>query len=68
METEQLKTRIDNSGIEGVETAQIRDDYEPAGAMMIRYLTNSGEYVQRKTPAQSWDQKWRIFKKGNEPY
>jgi len=67
-EIDQLKNRIDNSGIGGVETAHIRDDYEPAGQMMINQLTNSGEYVQRKTPAHSFDQKWRIFKKGNEPY
>lgn len=67
-ELEQLKNRIDKSGPEGVETAQIRYDYEPAGTFMIRHLSDSGEYVQRKTPYQHWDQKWRIFKKGNEPY
>ena len=67
-ELQQLKERINNSGERGVETAHIRDDYEPAGDMMIRTLTNSGEYVQRKTPAQWYDQRWRIFKKGNEPY
>lgn len=67
-ELEQLKTRINDSANEGVETAHIREDYEPAGAMMISTLTNSGEYVQRKTPAHSFEQKWRIFKKGEEPY
>lgn len=67
-EIEQLKERIDKSGIEGVENAHIRGDYEPAGDMMLRILTDSGEYVQRKTPAHSFDAKWRIFKKGSEPY
>jgi hypothetical protein len=67
-EIEQLKKRIDDSGMDGVETAHIRDDYEPVGQMMINHLTSSGGYVQRKAPAHSFDQKWRIFKKGNEPY
>jgi hypothetical protein len=67
-ELQQLKKRIDASGINGVENAQIREDYEPAGDMMLRELTDSGEYIQRKTPAHSFEQKWRIFKKGNEPY
>jgi len=68
MEMEQLKKRIDESGIDGIETAHIRDDYEPAGQMMINNLTESGEYIQRKTPAHSFDAKWRIFKNGLEPY
>lgn len=67
-EIEQLKKRIDDSGIEGIENAHIRDDYEPVGDMMLRQLTDSGEYVQRKTPMHGVDPKWRIFKKGNEPY
>lgn len=67
-ELQSLKKRIDDSGPLGVENAQIRNDYEPAGDMMLRELTASGEYVQRKTPAHSFEQKWRIFKKGNEPY
>ena len=67
-EIDQLKKRIDDSGVNGVETKHIREDYEPAGQTMINYLTESGEYVQRRTPAHSFDQKWRIFKKGNEPY
>ncbi|MCW7076416.1 MAG: hypothetical protein OCU18_03880 [Candidatus Syntrophoarchaeum sp.] len=66
---EQLKKRISDSGLTGVETAHIRDDYEPVGQMMINLLTESGEYVQRKTPAYAYvEQKWRIFRKGNEPY
>jgi len=67
-EIDQLKKRIDDSGVDGVETAHIREDYEPAGQMMINSLTDSGEYVQRRTPAHSFESKWRIFKKGNEPY
>ena len=67
-EIEQLKKRIDDSRLDGVETAHIREDYEPAGQMMINHLATSGEYVQRKAPPHSFDQKWRIFKKGNEPY
>ena len=68
-ELTQLKERINSSGIEGVETAHIRDDYEPAGDMMIKTLSDSGEYLQRKGLGHmSFDLKWRIFKKGNEPY
>lgn len=67
-ELEQLKKRINDSGVDGVETAHIREDYEPVGALMIANLTDSGEYVQRKAPMHSFDQKWKIFKKGNEPY
>ena len=67
-EIEQLKKRIDEAGSEGVENAHIRDDYAPAGDMMLRNLTDSGEYVQRITPMHGFDQKWRIFKKGYEPY
>jgi hypothetical protein len=67
-ELEQLKKRIDDAGDQGVETARIRDDYEPGGAMMIHKLTDSGEYVQRKVPPGTYDQKWKIFKKGVEPY
>lgn len=67
-EIDQLKKRIDSSGPKGLETQHIREDYEPVGQMMINLLTNSGEYVQRKTPAYSLDAKWRLFTKGNEPY
>ena len=67
-ELEQLQKRIDTSGSDGVETAHIRDDYEPVGAAMIRDLCATGEYVQRKVPAGGFDQKWKVFKKGTEPY
>lgn len=61
-EIEQLKKRIDSSGRDGVLTAHVRDDYEPAGDLMMRELMDSGEYVQRRNP------EWQIFKKGLEPY
>ena len=67
-EIEQLKKRIDNSGTDGIETAFIRDDYEPVGDLMIRDLRESGKYVTRKVPPGMYDQKWKIFKKGKEPY
>lgn len=67
-EIEQLKKRINDSGWAGVETAHIRDDYEPAGDLMIRQLLDSGEYISRKVPAGMPDQKWKIFKRGTEPY
>ena len=67
-EVEQLKKRIDDSGQSGVETAHIRDDYEPIGDTMIRDLCASGAYITRKVPPGMYDQKWKIFKKGAEPY
>lgn len=66
-ELEQLKKRINESGMEGVETAHIRDDYEPAGQMMINTLVESGEYVTRKVGLFMGEQKWKIFKSGMEP-
>ncbi len=67
-EIEQLKKRIDDAGIKGIENAQIRDDYEPIGDMMLRTLLDSSEYVARKTPANSYDATWKIFKLTYEPY
>jgi len=67
-EVEQLKKRIRDSGTSGVETAIIRDDYEPAGDMMIRQLMDSGEFVSRKVPPGVYDQKWKVFERGSEPY
>ncbi len=66
-EIEQLKKRIDESGLCGIETAVIRDDYEPVGDSMIRDLCETGEYITRQAPRGLWDQKWKIFKKGMEP-
>ena len=67
-EIEQLKKRIDDSRKWGVETAAIREDYEPIGQLLINDLCASGEYVQRKVPPGMSYQKWMIFKKGIEPY
>jgi len=67
-EIEQLKQRINKAGPEGVLTERIRDDYEPAGQMMIQSLSESNEYVQRKGFGVGLDQKWRIYRKGCEPY
>lgn len=61
-ELEQLKQRIDASGPEGILTRLVRDDYEPAGDLMMHELTNSGGYVQRRDP------EWKIFKKEFDPY
>lgn len=66
-ELEQLKKRIDESGLMGIETAYIRDDYEPAGQMMINSLVESGEYITRKVGLFMGEQKWKIFKAGMEP-
>ena len=60
-ELDQLKKRIDESGPEGILTVRVRDDYEPAGDMMMRHLMDSGEYVQRRNPD------WRIFRKDMAP-
>lgn len=67
-ETEQLKSRIDKAGEEGVLTEHIRDDYEPAGQMMIQGLCANGQYVQRKGFGNTPDQKWRIFNMAFSPY
>jgi len=67
-EYNQLKRRIDKSGFNGVKTAQIRDDYKPTGAMMIRSLTDSEEYVQRRVPFQEINSTWKIFNRDNKPY
>lgn len=67
-ELNQLKERIDLSGSEGVLTEYIRDDYAPAGQMMINQLTASGEYVQRRVPMHAPDSRWRIFNVVNAPY
>ena len=67
-ELEQLKKRIEDSGPEGVLTAHIRDDYEPAGQMMIQGLCGTDQYVQRQGMGNSLDQKWRVFKSVFAPY
>lgn len=67
-EFKQLKKRIDESKFKGVETAHIRDDYNPIGTVMLSLLTDSGEYVQRKILIHNYTRKWKIFKKEYKPY
>jgi len=67
-EIEQLKKRIEDSGMDGIETARVRDDYEPVGDLMIRQLIDTGNYVTRQAPTHSFDAKWRIFSSGYAPY
>ena len=68
-EIDQLKERIENSRTEGVETAHIRDDYEPAGQMMINNLVLSGEFITRReaTNIRGGRGEWKIFAVGYEP-
>jgi len=68
-ELDQLKKRIFESGEDGIETAHIRDDYEPAGDMMINVLTESGKFVSRRVMDDNGiDSRWKIFPNGLEPY
>ena len=68
-ELQQLKDRIEKSGENGVETAHVRDDYEPAGDMMIRNLVNSNEFTTRRVmDPDGIGSRWKIFKAGQEPY
>jgi len=63
------KQRIDSSGLDGVATADIRDDYAPAGDMMIYNLCESRGYVQRKVPVGSRGLTvWKIFKREFDPF
>ena len=67
-EIDQLKNRINDSGEDGVKTSDIREDYEPAGDMMIHQLTESGEFISRRvTPLGciGMDSHWRIYKSVN---
>lgn len=67
-ELEQLKQRIDDSGIEGLKNADIKNDYAPAGNLMLDQLTQNCGYVQRRVPRMGHVSDWRIFKRGCEPY
>ena len=60
-EIEQLKKRIDSRGMEGIPTAQIRDDYEPIGVQMIRDLTATGKYITARVQKGWFGSEWRIF-------
>jgi len=63
-----LKKRIDDSLEEGVLTSHIREDYEPAGNLMMHSLFKTVEYVQRKVPQGSPNSQWRIFNQKYKPY
>lgn len=59
-ELDQLKERINSSGPEGIENAIVREDYEPAGDMMLRNLLATNEFIARKGHGRGLDQKWRM--------
>lgn len=63
-----LKVRISKAGSAGVKTAQIRDDYEPIGQMLIRDLTATGEYVTMRIKTGMLESEWFIFAKDEAPY
>ena len=52
-EIEQLKNRIKAAAYDGLATSIIKDDYEPAGQMMITQLTESGEFVSWRGRGES---------------
>jgi hypothetical protein len=64
-EIDQLKSRVDEAGSEGVLTAHIRDE---AGQMMINRLCDSEDYIQRKGFGNALDQQWRVFQSRFAPY
>lgn len=69
-EIEQLKKRIKNSNYDGIETSVIRDDYEPAGQMMINQLVESGEFITHRSMGEFiglYDGAWKIWAKNFSP-
>jgi hypothetical protein len=62
-----LKIRISKAGYEGIKTAQIRDDYEPIGDMLIRDLLASGDYLTMRVRTGVIDSAWFIFEKSHAP-
>lgn len=71
MEIDALKERINNETVVGIETSVIRDDYEPAGDLMIQQLLDSGEYVSvRFDPSNGMNRNgaWRVFKAEYAPF
>lgn len=52
-ELEQLKQRIIKANYEGLETSIIRDDYSPAGQLMINELCESGEFFSQRKPDET---------------
>ena len=68
-EIEQIKKRINDSGPDGVQTARIRDDFQPAGDLIMLQLLDSGEFVSRKVPKyMDYSMEWRIFSANMAPY
>ena len=65
-ELKQLKDRINDSGYDGVLTEHIRDDYEPAGRVMIQTLVTSGEFITRRD-GRGPESPWTIWATDYEP-
>jgi hypothetical protein len=65
---EQLKTRINAAGENGIKTARVRDDYEPIGDLLIRDLVATGEYVTFRIKTDILKSEWFIFAKDKAPY
>lgn len=63
-----LKERIRRAGINGVKTADIREDYEPIGSNMIRDLVATGEYITMRVKKGIMETEWRIFLKSEAPF
>ena len=62
-ELNQLKERTIKAGPEGIPTAIIRDDYEPAGDLMIRNLLDSGEFISARICTGTFSSEWKLFAK-----
>ncbi len=67
-EIDTLKSRIEASGQDGIKTDIIRDDYEPAGDMMIKHLVDSGEFITQRTVDGVFESSWKIFMSDSSPY
>ena len=67
-ELKQLKERIEKSAYNGIKTAFVRDDYAPAGDMMIAGLVDSGEFITRRVSTAFDESEWRIFSVEFKPY
>ena len=55
----ELMELIEKSGTTGIPTDVIREEYEPAGDLIIKHLIESGHYVTKKVGT---DNEWTIFK------
>jgi hypothetical protein len=66
-ELKQLEIRIIQSNYEGIATAIIRDDYEPAGGMMIHRICSDDEFVSRRVESGSGSE-WKVFAAEFKPY